>query len=81
MNHTEKCRKRRTEELEKVGDERLERETGEGCSSTWKKKKTTRKRPIAERVTKSRNQQHHRAEKLELKCREVMEKSQWSRRR
>ncbi len=45
MYHTEGCRTIPAEELEKVGDERLERARNKGCSSIWRKKKTKMERP------------------------------------
>ncbi len=49
MSHTEECCKIFAEKLEKVGDERVEREKRKFCSSIWKKRKKKAKSGKSER--------------------------------
>ncbi len=43
VGHTEECRRRIMEELEKAGDERVERERRRDCTSNWRRRKTRRR--------------------------------------
>ncbi len=58
-NHTEECRKRIGEELEKVGDERLERETDRQAAGKPKNKDARKKRKT-NKGTRPEKEEHRR---------------------
>ena len=69
-NRKEECRKRNGEELERVGDERLGRETA-GVSSTWRRKRARRRRQkgaAKETLRRARLRQVFRRYLLEKRC-------------
>ncbi len=83
MYRTEECEKTFAEDLEKAGDEKLEKEKGRTARALAERgEQAEKEQNRRERESQHKeNQQRHRAEKRDLKYREAEEESRWSRRR